>query len=149
MPPKYPKAVNGFCADPLYDRLSLSGKYCLPSCPPGYSVSEFNRCRKPKSQRAARKKYSRVLAKGGPCPADRPDLSKNGKYCLQACSPGYVRFAGTGRCRKSRGSSYGIARMMKRPYVRKAPRRRTPPKKKSVPLFAPINPVAPVRRMSF
>ena len=136
--PKYPKAVNGFCADPLFDRLSLSKKYCLPTCPPGSMRSEFNRCRK--SVKAPRKKYSRVLTKGGPCPADRPDLSKNGKYCLKACSPGYVRFPDTGRCRKSRGSSYGIARMMKRKYTRKAPRKLSPLRKKSSPVvvFKPV-----------
>lgn len=136
--PKYPKAVNGFCADPLYDRLSLSGKYCLPTCPPGSMRSEFNRCRK--SVKAPRKKYSRVLAKGGPCPSDRPDISKNGKYCLKACSSGYVRFPATGRCRKSRESSYGLAKMMKRKYTRKAPRKLSPLRKKSSPVvvFKPV-----------
>ena len=120
------KAIKGVCAAPGFRRISIDGRYCLPDCPPNTLLNKYNRCiklskapRKSKKGKYGVKSGYRVNVKGGPCPQDFPDRSRNPMFCLRACPPGKVRDSKTNRCNRVVGSYEGIKKLYRKSAQRK------------------------------
>lgn len=135
---------NGRCYSP-FGRISLTKKYCLPDCPPGYILDDYNYCRNPVKKPRQKRVYVKGSYKKGmkhssgadrSCP--RTDgkwpeftrISKNGRFCYLPCAEDKVLDERTNRCL----SVYsGIPQLMRKPR-----RKRSIVRQSASPLRSPM-----------